>query len=488
LNRTAQTVRTASALAWLALAAAGIACHSPRPVTAENPVNVLVIMLDTVRVDRLSTYGYERPVSPHLDALAGEGVRFDRFFSSSSWTLPAHASLFTGLYPARHGATQENLELGREHVTLAERFAQAGYSTFAASSNSVVSEASGLARGYSEFVEAFRPAVYERFGGERHLNRAAFAEFLDERPRDHPFFAFLNFVEPHLPYNPPGPVRSRFLREGYAESDVERAVKLRMKDHYLLPAGLPPETLHILSDLYDAEIALLDGHLGSLIDDLRARQLLEGTLIVVLSDHGENLGDHGHLAHVFSIHNTLLHVPLVVRFPDGDLAGTVRADVAEIRDLYPTLLRYCGIPFEDRGYGRDLFAPDTGASGAVAVSEYYYPEQVLSIFSKDELTSRAGRFDRFRRRLRSAQDDRYKLVWDSTGKRSLFSVASGADEERDLAAEPGYTAIVVRLDGLLLDALGPPEDLTRDETLRGFDDRIEDEELIEQLRALGYVR
>ncbi len=477
-----------SALAWLALAAAGTACHSPRPVTAENPVNVLVIMLDTVRVDRLSTYGYERQVSPHLDALAGEGVRFDRFFSSSSWTLPAHASLFTGLYPARHGATQENLELRREHVTLAERFAQAGYSTFGASSNSVVSEDSGLARGYSEFVEAFRPAVYERFGGERHLNRAAFAEFLDERPRDHPFFAFLNFVEPHLPYNPPRPVRSRFLREGYAESDVERAVKLRMKDHYLLPAGLPPETLRILSDLYDAEIALLDAHLGSLIDDLRARQLLEGTLIVVLSDHGENLGDHGHLAHVFSIHNTLLHVPLVVRFPDGDLAGTVRADVAEIRDLYPTLLRYCGIPFEDRGYGRDLFAPDAGASGAVAVSEYYYPEQVLSIFSKDELTSRAGHFDRFRRRLRSAQDDRHKLVWDSTGKRSLFSVAPDADEERDLALEPEYTAIVVRLDGLLLDALGPPEDLIRDETLRGFDDRIEDEELIEQLRALGYVR
>jgi arylsulfatase A-like enzyme len=462
-------------------------CDALPPLTASNPVNVLVIVLDTVRADRLSAYGYDRPVSPNLDALAREGVRFDHFFSSSSWTLPAHASLFTGLHPAVHAATQEHLELSREHTTLSERFAAAGYATFGASSNGVVNKQSGLARGFATFVESFRQEVWERFVDGPHPNHGTLLEFLDERPQDRPFFAFLNYIDAHLPYKPPEPFRSRFLRTQPDAEDLEAAMRIRLKDHYLREDGLPAETLRILNDLYDGEIALLDSHIGKLIDDLRARGLLEETLVVVLSDHGENLGEHGHFSHVFSIHDTLLRVPLIVRFPGGARAGSLRQDAAALRDLYPTLLRYCGIALDSGPYGRDLFDPSALTGGNLAISEYYYPSQVLSIFTPEELESGTEQLARFRRRLRSIQDEHYKLVWSAPGRLSLFDMESDPGEQRDLSEAPGEAATLARLRAALVEELGELELPGAEVAPRGFEDGPADPELIDGLRALGYV-
>ncbi len=460
----------------------------------DAPLNVLILLLDTTRADRLSAYGYARELTPAIDRLASEGVLFSRFYSNSSWTLPAHASLFTGLYPVAHRATQETLELGNDPPTMAEIFTQAGYATFASSSNGVVNQGSGLARGFEEFVEVFRPKVRDRYKKwRRHANNVALERFLDEGRGEQPFFAFLNYIDAHLPYQPPKRFRRRWVRNEFDSDEVEAATWLGMKSHYLLPAGLSKRQLEILSDLYDAEIAYLDDQIGHVVEMLDERGLLDETLIILTADHGENLGEHGHLAHVFSVYNTLLHIPLIVRFPDGARAATVRSDVAQLVDLFPTVLRQAGLA-EAPNHGRDLFAARAAEVSRPALSEYYYPRQVLSVFTEEELEEHGPRFLPFMQRWRAIQDDRFKLIEGSAGITTLYDLGADPHEERPLPESGPWleprTRLLEALHELVetlqgtppLDPAPPPGWL-----LPGFEATIDDPEVLEQLRELGYV-
>lgn len=460
-----------------------------------NGTNVLLIIMDTVRADRLSCYGYDRPTTPAIDEVSRHGVLFENAFANSSWTLPSHASIFTGMYPVGHRATQETMELSVGPATLAEVLGAAGYATIGISSNAVVSLSSGLARGFDEFVEAFRPEVAREAAAlGLHPNNRAFDTFLERTEKDEPFFAFVNYIEAHAPYQPPEPVRSRYVDERDS-AVVAAAMQLNMPDHYMHHA-VGEEQFKILGQLYDAEINLVDRAVGHLLAALARDGRLSNTTVIIASDHGENLGDHGHFAHVFSLYNTTLAVPLIVIRPGDIGADSRRSDVVQLIDLFPTILAGCGVHYSGRVDGRDLFAEGAESQSVPAMAEYYYPRQVLSVFDEDELRVNVEHFIPYMRRLRAMQDGRHKLIWASAGASELYDLAGDPAESADLLAarpdHPGAAALLRNLNGLVQDHTGdtpldpPPPPGWK---MPGLEARLKgDPELLEQLRSLGYIR
>jgi hypothetical protein len=481
--------RWISTFLFLLAGCSGGADERAVPTEREVPVrpgNVLVIVLDTVRDDRIGKPG----LTPNLDAFGDGGLVFENARSNSGWTLPAHASLFTGVYPVQHRATQETLAFGIDLPTLAERFTEAGWSTFGASANGVVSEANGLARGFSRFEETFRSDVGAKFGRGVHPNEGTLVDFLDKTGEE-PWFAFLNYIEAHLPYRPAAAwMEKRVDHTRFSPQQIAMAQRVRMRDHYLSPDGLPPELFELLGQLYDAEVAALDAQIGHLLETLTRRGDLENTTVVITSDHGENLGEHGHFAHVFDLHNTLVDVPMLVRIPGVDPG--VRTDPVQLLDLYPTLLALNGI---DPGpnHGRDLFAPGARDESPILVAEYYYPRQVLSVFGEDELEAQAERFRPWLIRQRVAQTNERKWWWRSDGRMSAIDLVKDPGEQqatdhdksprshRELARF--LESFVETYQGVVPLIEAPPAGWM----MPGFEATIDDPELLERLKALGYV-
>ena len=266
-----------------------------------------------------------------LDLFASEAIRYSNFYATSSWTIPSHASIFTGLYPIKHGATQENFSLASRFATLAEVLDNAGYQTFAASQNPFVSDAINLAQGFSEFVplwtRSMRPLGLAHDGRtKRHVVSRAFQLLLEDAPHDRPFFAFLNYIDAHLPSAPPEPFLSAFLREGVTPKEALDVGRKSWSRYYV---GMPASDreLQILSDLYDAQMAHLSFALENLFALLRRDGRFDNTMIIVTSDHGEQLGEHHHLGHVFSLYNTTVQIPLIIRMPKGILGDHPKAAI-----------------------------------------------------------------------------------------------------------------------------------------------------------------
>ncbi len=259
-------------LAVLALAGCG---ESRRP-------NVLLIIIDTARGDRFPFGGYARPTAPNLEVVAREGAVYTQAYSPAPWTVPAHASLFTGQYPSLHRTDCGSLRLPDQAITLAETLRDAGYRTVGYTANPWLGREYNFQQG--RFLEW----------------RAGNADALRQ-----PFFLFINYFEPHLPYHPPEPERSRFLRQGVAPERIQRLSHLGHPDEMRYIVGLSDLTdddLAILNDLYDGEIAYADRRAGEVLDLLRRQGLLDRTIVAVAGDHGENIGDHHMMDHKLSVH------------------------------------------------------------------------------------------------------------------------------------------------------------------------------------------
>jgi len=290
--------------------------------------NVLLITLDTTRADRIGSYGYGAAETPRLDALASEGVLFEHAVTPTAFTLPSHSSIMTGLYPPFHGVRLNGgAALADVQTTLAERLAGAGYRCGAVVAAFVVDQRWGLSQGFERYDDDFEMAPDQKLdlaGVQRPGDRVVdigleWLEQSDERP----FFAWLHFYDPHIPYDPPEPYRSRFGGSGK-------------------------------SGLYDGEIAFTDAQVGRLLDWLDERGLAENTIVVVVGDHGESLGDHGEKEHGYYIYDATVRVPLIVRVPGSDLEGVrVPAQVRTI-DVLPTVLDLVGVEMPDPLHGQSL--------------------------------------------------------------------------------------------------------------------------------------
>lgn len=382
-----------------------------RPPAEPGAPNLLLLILDTVRAVDLSLYGYARPTTPELERFAARGTVFDLAFAVASWTLPSHASMFTGCWPFQLGVTWEH-GLDERWPTLAEVLRAHGYATAGFSGNApAVSWETGLSRGFEHFDDypislwtatqatAFGNVLYGPVrrvvtpalrqlpglwrvrlpvqGQSRPAGQisAAFLSWLD-RARPAPFFAFLNFIDAHTPYTPPDSFRLRFHSP---------TLKPLVRESWSVAPKLPltPADLQAKRDAYNGAIAYLDTELGRLFRELDRRGLLENTLVIVTADHGEEFAEHGLVEHGNSLYRRSLHVPLLVRFPGHAPEGQRVTVPVSLRNLAATVLDLLDV---DRGAalpGRSLArlwstqgaVPDTVAAGITRVPNQpsWYP-------------------------------------------------------------------------------------------------------------------
>ena len=312
-------------------------CGGVRPRAGQN---LLVVTIDTLRADRVGAYGYREARTPHLDRLASEGVVFEDVTAQVPVTLPSHASLFTGLLPPTHGVRDNTyFRLDTEARTLAEVLKAQGYETAAFVSAFVLDSSFGLDQGFDVYDDEVAGradsagTIAERRG---ELVTRAFASWLEKRSSGRPFFAWLHYFDPHLPYAPPSPY----------------------------PPG------------YDGEIAYADAQVGRVLEALDASGLGKDTLVVVTSDHGESLGEHGEKSHGFFVYDSTLRVPLILKsaasLPEGE---RIAAPVRTI-DIFPTVLEALRVAVPEASQGRSLLSLLRGeaAEAAPAYAECYVSE------------------------------------------------------------------------------------------------------------------
>ena len=414
-----------------------------RPGTSTRP-NVILIVIDTLRADHLSAYGYERKTSPNIDRLAAQGVLYEQSISASSWTLPAHASLFTGLYPRDHQTTSESWELDDSYDTLAELLRGSGYHTGGFSNNVWTDSHSNLTQGFDTFLQLWRDQKTRKDGisaddpatdmQARRTNDEIFAWLDGLADKKRPFFVFINYFEPHLPYRPTQPFDDDFLPEGVDEGTVLRLRSFYSPREYGYILGVPwmkvkDREIEILASLYDGEIAYVDSIVGELVAGLRSRGLLDDTLLVITSDHGEHLGENRMLSHKLSVYEPLLHVPLILWNPERIPSGKRIETQVQAHDVFGTILRITGV--------REDFAPALPFENRTrdyTFAELAYPRIFLDVIKK-----KIPGWDSsaFARGLEVVRGQRYKLISGSDGSLELYDLLDDPLESRNLAeSEP----------------------------------------------------
>jgi len=497
--------------------------------------NVLFVVLDTVRKDHLTVYGHDRPTTPTLAEFADEARVYEQAVAPAPWTLPVHASLFTGRYPSEHGATQEDPYL-EGSTTLAESLSAAGYATSCYSSNAWITPYTRLTAGFDAQDNFFRAmpgdflsgplarawqrindsdrlrgmadrivelgaTVNERLaagGGEDSKTPAVIdqaIEFVDST--DGPFFSFINLMDAHLPYHPPAEYAQQFA-PGVDSSDVCQ----NSKAYNCGAREIDDEEWEAIRGLYDAEIRHIDAELERLFGWLKRTGRWEETAVVVCADHGELHGEHGLYGHEFNIYDPLINVPLLIKHPEIDPGRT--DEQVELLDLYHTVLDATGA--EGRGESldprRSLLSGDYRASEDgedrgenVAFVEYHRP--VVELNQLESKAAEAGielpKNSRFYSRMRAARRPDGKYIRNERIP----------DEAYRLDDDPGETDD--RVDG------GPPGDLDDPvledvaAALSAFEERVggewdatgrqDDDEVLEEmaadakdrLRDLGYL-
>lgn len=444
---------------------------------ADARPNVVVIVLDTVRADALSCYGNTEPLTPHVDAVARDGTRYATTYATCFWTLPSHASLLTGLYPSEAGATSETNHLPEAVETLAERLRRDGYATGAVVRNPWLSVERGFAQGFDVFVEAWRTTEVPEIEAE-HAAVGAAVEWMAERAREPaPFFLFVNLNLAHLPYTPSDEALQHVATREWPPDHVERMRGIESGwGHLTGRLELQASDYELLRELYHAEVWLLDAMVGELDRALHELGVADRTVLVVTSDHGENLGEHGRIDHVLSMYEPTVRVPLVIRGP-GIPAGDVVTEPVSLVDVTPALLAACSVPDRDasgasRSNGASPFTRDA------VYAENRRPVNGVRLLERWFPDFDASSIDHPMRMVRSGSD---KLIWTADVGTELYDLDTDPGESLDLSGRRSD-----RRDDLLAIlrqwALGQRPVAGQVPEVAG-----RDRENLERLRRLGYV-
>jgi arylsulfatase A-like enzyme len=414
---------------------------------ARDDLNVLFVLIDTLRADRLSTYGYDRETSPNIDALAATGVRFAENLSQSSWTKCSMASMWTGTYPARTGVTRAPQAISEDALMPAEILQDAGFRTFAIWRNGWIRPAFGFSQGFEVYhspraspvplsVRRERPSA-SVVGTDQDTIHSAM-EFLRSQGNER-WFLYLHLMDVH-----------QYVYD---------------EDSALFGTTY--------SDIYDNSIRWVDRVLGSLIQQLDARGLREKTLIVLAADHGEAFGEHGREGHARDVYGEVTTTPLIVSFPFRLEPGVVVESASENVDIWPTLLDLLGLTPLDDADGRSRRPEILAAIRGLPAPDHQSPR----FAHIDQSWGRSGQKPR---PMVSVSDGPFRLIRrPGAGPAELYDRSTDRYEQKDLAAD--RPELLARMSQLAEDYLtGPPASWSG-----GPDIEIDPAEL-EQLRALGY--
>lgn len=408
--------------------------------------SVVLISIDTLRADHLGVYGYQRPTSPAIDRFAGEAARFRTAIVSAPSTLRSHASMLTSMYPRQHKARRRPpTPLTDEALTLTEVLRDSGYQTASFNAAGQIAALYGLGQGFDR---------YDDFPQRSLFAAAADAiDWLDEEPRGK-FFLFLHTYEVHAPYTPADKYWEMLgVDEG---TGLPSHIGLDLKDHLNMtffdrtPSFTPADARHVAA-AYDAEIRSVDDGFAFLVEQLRARGLYEDLLIVFTADHGEEMGDRSQVGrHSHSIYDEVIKVPLLIKFPGGAFASTVVSPQVRTIDIAPTIT--------------DVLELDTPAS--------FFGDTVVGLITGTDRSARLALIERVR--SSAVRTDRWKYM-----DGALYDLAWDPGETEDVGDDFDTVrrALQAHLDALAaLPGLGDVEQIEMTE------------EVLRQLRALGYVR
>lgn len=386
------------------------AATGPRP-------NVLLVSLDTVRADNLGHYGYPRATSPNLDRLSRKGVLCTNPVSQSPWTLPSHITVFTGLYPSSHGVESDGLRLPDSIKNLGELIDDLGYQSHGAVSSGYVGKAYGFDKGFDSFEQISQPLEE---GTEKIT--ASGLEFLRtsvSENKQEPFFLFLHYLDAHTPYDPPAPLDRIFDEINY-QGEVTGWPKTWMKYFSLSRDFENPDDLQHLIDLYDGEIRRVDAGLGKILNELQKMKILDNTLVVIFSDHGEEFKEHKGMDHGRTLYREQLHVPLLFSCPVL-FKRKLLPQVVQTMDILPTLASFLDFNPPDNTQGvslKPLIKP-----GFFKKFSYQHDEVAFA------------ETDRHKARKRARVTDEYKYILTSKPQEQteLFDMRSDPGDLTDMA-------------------------------------------------------
>jgi arylsulfatase A-like enzyme len=459
--------------------------EASRPLPPGDPPNVLLITLDTVRADHLSLYGYGRPTSPVLERLARWGVRFDEARASAPWTLPSHATMFTGRW--HHELSVKWMTpLDRKRQTLAEYLGEHGYATAGFVANPVCSYDSGLNRGFThyedyilEYLLPFRTAwLVDRVvrtisdlgvfvgrtldvGPLRPMRESWLSPYLAEwrrkdagsinlafmgwlsrrREPDRPFFAFLNYYDAHAPYVLPDGAGYRFGLKPQRAADF---IFLMEEWETIDKRSLRPVYRGLAGDSYDNCVAYLDERLGELLEGLRLSGVLDRTLVIVTADHGEEMGEHDLFDHGESLYRPEIRVPLLIVLPAGRRCTGATRETVSLRDLPATIVDLVGLeggsPFPGRSLAHFLRDPSPGTGSADA-------EAVISeLPSPNPHDPNQGRSPAYRGPLISLAEGDFVYIRNTgDGAEELYNEREDPGEVQDLSRVEALRPVLERL-------------------------------------------
>ena len=381
-----------------------------------NPQNVILLAVDTWRHDHTTLSGktaYKRDLTPHLRQLAQQGTLFTTAISQAPWTMPAFASIFTGLYPHEHGAISLSGKLNGKQTTLTEILKESGYTTGAVVSHTFVDRNHGFAQGFDYFDES-------QILGEWPITSEGITDqalgFL-QRHQQRPFFLFVHYFDPHYAYRDHDQWDFSDSYSGWQRNQRQEIGHLRSQRHVLNEADIQ----HLV-DLYDEEIAYTDSQIGRLLDYIRRQKLDKNTAIVLVSDHGEEFMERGWIGHTTTLYDEVIHVPLVMALPGVAERVPLVEQTVETRAVFATLLNYLDIPYKAAPANSLLpmiRGAETGNDSAYAFSSVWLPKADPG----------SGK----RVKMLSLRSNTWKLILDLTHqKEMLYNLQQDPDERNNL--------------------------------------------------------
>jgi arylsulfatase A-like enzyme len=421
----------------LLLAPTGCGRSDSSPPHRPGGPDVIVVSIDSLRFDHLGCYGYRKTTSPTIDRLAREGARCETAVSTTSWTLPAHAALFTGLCDSTHGLVGNGMRLAESARTVAAVFREAGWRTAGFFGGPYLDPTYGFGNGFDVYESCMSPnAENARSDVTGPRTVEAVTRWLDagaEKKDERPIFLFVHLWDVHYDYIPP---------PGYAERfDPDYRGKLDARDlanNAAVEPGMSPGDFEHLLALYDGEIRFTDDNLGRILDQLELRGRLKDALVVVTADHGEEFFEHGGKGHQKSLYDEVVRIPLILRWPGHLNAGTVVKDPVRLIDVMPTLIALAGIRERPPTQGRDI--------GPLLHGEPLPPAPALLELHVDRNDVRA---------LRTA--DSKVISWRHAGASFFYDLVSDPHELHPIgSSDPRMTEALRELDRAVADAAAFP--------------------------------